>query len=225
MRLKAPRILNEPVRWRFSHLMKTSPPVRSDSARDRSSGVRTATPFKRRRASSISSIDTRAVVVTSQSCHPNLVCAAPRTREHWSVNDWSPSSWRIRVARQQPEWPDADALADVEQELRSLPPLVFAGEARRAEPRRLVRSYHQSAATLNLLRALTKGGFADLSKILVWNQEFVAGSKQGQRYEAIARQIDRALRFMAACGIDLSVDSALHEVDFYTSHEALILGY
>ena len=101
----------------------------------------------------------------------------------------------------------------------------FDAEARRPDPRRLIRAYHQSAATLNLLRALTKGGFADLSKIHVWNQEFVAGSKEGQRYEAIARQIDRALRFMAACGIDLGADSTLHEVDFYTSHEALILGY
>ena len=241
------------------------------------------------------------------------------------MDQWSPSSWRTRTAGQQPEWPDAGVLSAVEGELRTLPPLVFAGEARslkdalgraargeafilqagdcaesfqefsadairdklkiilqmavmltyagglpvvkigriagqfakprsairqekdgvelpvfrghavndfafesearRPDPRRLVRAYHQSAATLNLLRALTKGGFADLSKIHVWNQEFVAGSKQGQRYEAIARQIDRALRFMAACGIDLSADSSLHEVDFYTSHEALILGY
>jgi 3-deoxy-7-phosphoheptulonate synthase len=93
------------------------------------------------------------------------------------------------------------------------------------DPRRLVRAYNQSAATLNLIRAFTKGGFADLQQIHTWNQEFVAGSKQGQRYEQIARQIDRALRFMAACGIDLDGDSALHEVDFYTSHEALLLSY
>jgi 3-deoxy-7-phosphoheptulonate synthase len=88
-----------------------------------------------------------------------------------------------------------------------------------------VRAYHQSAATLNLIRALTKGGFADLNQIHTWNQEFVAGSKQGQRYEVIAREIDRAMRFMRACGIDLTADSKLHEVDFYISHEALLLGF
>jgi 3-deoxy-7-phosphoheptulonate synthase len=98
-------------------------------------------------------------------------------------------------------------------------------QARRADPRRLIRAYHQSTATMNLIRALTKGGFADLRKLHVWNQEFVAASKQGQRYENMARHIDRALSFMAACGVDLGDDSALHEVDFYTSHEALLLGY
>jgi 3-deoxy-7-phosphoheptulonate synthase len=103
--------------------------------------------------------------------------------------------------------------------------IAFDPDSRRADPRRLVKVYHQSAATLNLLRALTKGGFADLNQIHVWNQEFVAASKEGQRFERIANQIDRALRFMAACGIDLGADSALHEVDFYTSHEALLLGY
>ncbi|MDQ3985486.1 MAG: 3-deoxy-7-phosphoheptulonate synthase class II [Actinomycetota bacterium] len=238
---------------------------------------------------------------------------------------WSPSTWRSRPALQQPEWPSADELESVLDELRSMPPLVFAGEARslkkslamagegkafvlqagdcaeafgdfsadairdklkiilqmavlltygagmpvvkigriagqfakprsspdeqlgadrlptfrghavndspfdpdarRADPRRLVRAYHQAAATLNLIRAFAKGGFADLNKIHVWNQEFVAQSLQGRRYEAIATQIDRALRFMAACGVDLGSDSAIHEVDFYTSHEALLLGF
>jgi 3-deoxy-7-phosphoheptulonate synthase len=102
---------------------------------------------------------------------------------------------------------------------------AFDAEARRADPTRMLRAYHQSAATLNLIRAFTKGGFADLREIHTWNQKFVAGSKQGRRYEEIARQIDRALSFMAACGIDLGADSALHEVDFYTSHEALLLPY
>jgi 3-deoxy-7-phosphoheptulonate synthase len=238
---------------------------------------------------------------------------------------WTPSSWQSLPAAQQPEWPSAPELDGALEQLRRLPPLVFAGEARslkgalarvgrgeafllqagdcaesfedfsadairdklkvilqmaavltyaaglpvvkvgriagqfakprsasseqmngqllpsfrghavndtafdpgsrRADPARLVRAYHQSAATLNLLRALTKGGFADLRQIHVWNQEFVAASRQGQHYEAIARDIERAMRFMAACGIDLGSDSALHEVDFYTSHEALLLGY
>jgi 3-deoxy-7-phosphoheptulonate synthase len=241
------------------------------------------------------------------------------------MTTWSPSSWRTLPADQQPDWPSPAELDGALDELRKLPPLVFAGEARtlkdalakagrgeafvlqagdcaesfadfsadairdklkvilqmtavltyaagvpvvkvgriagqfakprsapqelhngqelpsfrghavndaafeqgarRADAQRLVRAYHQSAATLNLLRALTKGGFADLRQIHVWNQEFVAASKQGQRYEAIARQIDRALRFMSASGVDLGEESSLHEVDFYTSHEALILGY
>ncbi len=101
----------------------------------------------------------------------------------------------------------------------------FDDAARVPDPTRMLQAYHQSAATLNLIRAFTKGGFADLRQIHTWNQEFVAGSKQGQRYEQIARQIDRSLAFMAACGIDLGADSALHEVDLYTSHEALLLQY
>ena len=240
-------------------------------------------------------------------------------------NGWSPSSWQTRETLQQPEWPDPAEVERVLENLRALPPMVFAGEARRlqnglakvgrgeafvfqagacaeafgdfsadairdklkiilqmavvltyaaglpvikvgriagqfakprsspsersldvelpsfrghsvndvafdersrrADPNRLVQAYHQSVATLNLIRAFTKGGFADLNKLHVWNQEFVAGSKQGQRYEALARQIDRALRFMAACGVDLGADSSLHEVDFYTSHEALLLEF
>jgi 3-deoxy-7-phosphoheptulonate synthase len=98
-------------------------------------------------------------------------------------------------------------------------------EARRADPERLVAAYHQSAATLNLLRAFTKGGFADLSQVHVWNREFVASSREGQRYEAIAGEIDRAMRFMAACGIELAREEHLHQVDFFTSHEALLLTY
>jgi 3-deoxy-7-phosphoheptulonate synthase len=238
---------------------------------------------------------------------------------------WSPSSWRSFPTDQQPDWPDSGELEDVLTQLRELPPLVFAGEARtlksllakasrgeafvlqagdcaeafgdfsadgirdklkvilqmavvltyaaglpvvkvgriagqfakprsspnervedrelpsfrghavndfafdeksrRADPNRLLRAYHQSAATLNLIRAFTKGGYADLNQIHTWNQEFVAASKQGQRYEAIAREIDRALRFMDACGVDFGSGSPLHEVDLFTSHEALLLGF
>jgi 3-deoxy-7-phosphoheptulonate synthase len=240
-------------------------------------------------------------------------------------SEWSPASWRKLPAAQQPEWPDDGDLASALAQLRSLPPLVFAGEARklqaqldaigrgeafllqagdcaegfddfsadairdklkvilqmaviltyaaglpvvkvgriagqfakprttpseqvgaaqlpsfrghavndaafdaaarRADPWRLVRAYHHAAATLNLIRAFTKGGFADLRQIHNWNQQFVAASRQGQRYETIARHIDRALRFMAACGVDLGEGSSVHEVDFYTSHEALLLGF
>lgn len=98
-------------------------------------------------------------------------------------------------------------------------------DARTPDPKRMVAAYHQSAQTLNLLRAFTKGGFADLTQVHAWNLQFVAGSPQGRRYEIIARGIDSALRFMSACGIDLSNSAPLHQVDFWTSHEALLLGY
>jgi 3-deoxy-7-phosphoheptulonate synthase len=240
-------------------------------------------------------------------------------------HDWSPSSWRDRAAQQQPDWPDEAALDRVLKQLGSLPPLVFAGEARNLteelgrvaageafllqagdcaesfdsfsadsirdklkvilqmavvltyssgvpaiklgriagqfakprsapleslggselpafrghmvndvaftaaartpDPERLLAAYHQSSSTLNLLRAFTKGGFADLSRVHQWNQDFVAGSRQGRRYEQLAAEIDRAMRFMKACGFATESEPKLHEVDFYTSHEALILGY
>ncbi len=89
----------------------------------------------------------------------------------------------------------------------------------------MLQGYHQSASTLNLLRAFTKGGFADLTKVHLWNQEFVATSPEGRRYEVIASEIERALRFMAACGIDLEAERQLHEVDVWTSHEGLLLEY
>ena len=241
------------------------------------------------------------------------------------TDTWSPTSWRFRPAQQQPSWPDEFDLERAVKHLGSLPPLVFAGEARaltaqlgevasgRAfllqagdcaesfdafsadairdklkvilqmavvltystgvpvikvgriagqfgkprsspierigdvdvpsfrghivnseapnalarvpDPERLVQAYHQSAATLNLLRAFTKGGFADLTQVHQWNQEFVASSPQGRRYDRVADHIGRALRFMGACGIDTGSQPSLHQVDFYTSHEALVLGY
>ena len=238
---------------------------------------------------------------------------------------WSPSSWRAYPALHQPEWPDEARAGEALARLKTLPPLVFAGEARQlsaslaevcegrafllqagdcaesfndfsaitireklkillqmaavltyggtlpivkvgriagqfAKPRsspmervgglelpsfrghiihddgpteaarlpdpdRMVQAYHQSAATLNLLRAFTKGGFADITRVHTWNQEFVASSREGRRYEALASEIERALRFMAACGIDLASERQLHEVDVYTSHEGLLLDY
>lgn len=237
---------------------------------------------------------------------------------------WNPGSWRSLSVKQQPNWPDLPELERVEKELSTLPPLVFAGEARQlreqlrevalgkafllqagdcaesfdgfnadairdklrvilqmavvltysagvptvkvgriagqfAKPRskptetvdgtelpsflghmvndlpfspgdrspnpdRLLRAYHQSASTLNLLRAFTKGGFADLHRVQAWNQEFVAESPAGLRYEALGAEIDRAIRFMEAAGISSS-HPEIHETDFYTSHEALILQY
>ena len=98
-------------------------------------------------------------------------------------------------------------------------------EARVPDPRRMVEGYNQSAATLNLLRAFTKGGYADLTQVHLWNQEFVASSPEGRRYERLAHEIERALQFMAACGIDLANERRLHEVDVFTSHEGLLLDY
>jgi len=103
--------------------------------------------------------------------------------------------------------------------------IEFSAAARVADPERLITAYQQSAATLNLLRAFAKGGFGDLSRVHAWNQEFVASSAEGQRYEEVAAGIDRALQFMAACGIDTDSTPQLHTVDVATSHEALILGY
>ena len=98
-------------------------------------------------------------------------------------------------------------------------------EARRPNPDRLVQAYHQAASTLNLLRAFTKGGFADLNRVHAWNQEFVASSAEGRRYEQVAGEVERALAFMRACGVDTETNNAFHQVDVFTSHEALILGY
>jgi|SRR5579875_4133738 len=98
-------------------------------------------------------------------------------------------------------------------------------EARIPDPSRMLSAYHQSAATLNLLRAFTKGGFADLSQVHTWNQEFVAASPGGRHYAAVADEIERALRFMRACGVNLGDEQTLHQVEFWTSHEGLVLGY
>ncbi len=101
----------------------------------------------------------------------------------------------------------------------------FEAGARKANPQRLLQAYHQSSSTLNLLRAFTRGGFADLTQVHSWNQEFVAKSAAGERYREIADGITDALAFMKACGVTSEDHPALHEVDFYTSHEALLLGY
>ncbi|RJL31834.1 3-deoxy-7-phosphoheptulonate synthase class II [Bailinhaonella thermotolerans] len=98
----------------------------------------------------------------------------------------------------------------------------FTPEARTPDPRRLLRAYHSAAVTLNLARAFTMGGYADLRQVHAWNQDFVAESPAGQRYERLAGEIDRALTFMQACGAD---PAEFHTVEFYSSHEALILDY
>ena len=102
----------------------------------------------------------------------------------------------------------------------------FSEDARLPDPKRLERAYFQSASTLNLLRAFTSGGFADLRQLHYWNQDFVAQSPQGKRYARLADQLGEILRFMKAVGIGESHhESVLREVEYFTSHEALILGY
>jgi 3-deoxy-7-phosphoheptulonate synthase len=100
--------------------------------------------------------------------------------------------------------------------------LEFTEVARRPDPERLLRVYNTSSATLNLVRAFTQGGFADLRKVHEWNKGFIKDSKIGPRYEAMAKEIGRALSFMNSAGIE---HEAIKTVDFYASHEALILPY
>ena len=98
-----------------------------------------------------------------------------------------------------------------------------ADEAARAhDPSRLVRAYANAAAAMNLVRALTASGTADLHRVHEWNMEFVADSPAGARYEALAAEVDRGLRFMDACGVS---DENLRSADIFSSHEALVLDY
>ena len=243
--------------------------------------------------------------------------AAPRT-----LTGMSSITWPDLPARQQPEWPDQDALALVLADLRAQPPLVFAGEcdtlteqlgeaalgnafvltggdcaetfaantadsirarlktvlqmsivltyaaslpvvkmgrvagqyfkprskptevrdgvelpsylgdavneiafdaaARRPDPARMMRAYNASGAALNLIRAFTQGGYADLRQVHAWNQDFVRESTAGQLYDRLATDIDRALSFMQACGAD---PEEFKRVEFYAAHEALSLDY
>jgi 3-deoxy-7-phosphoheptulonate synthase len=238
---------------------------------------------------------------------------------------WTPDSWRQAEARQLPLWPDAAKAAAVEAEMKSYPPLVFAGEARELkarlaevvhgrafllqggdcaesfaefhpnnirdtfrvllqmavtltfashmpvvkvgrmagqfakprsadieeqggvalpsyrgdivndiafeaaarvpDPERQKRAYMQAAATLNLLRAFATGGYANLHQVHKWNLDFVARSPWAERYAEVARRIGEALAFMEACGISPDTVPQLKGTEFYTSHEALLLGY
>ena len=238
---------------------------------------------------------------------------------------WTPDSWRAKPVLQMPQYPDAKALADVEAQLATFPPLVFAGEARNLkkalarvaggeafllqggdcaesfaehgannirdffrvflqmavvltyagalpvvkvgriagqfakprssptekangvelpsyrgdivndiaftaeartpDPQRQLMAYRQSAATLNLLRAFATGGFANLGSVHQWMLGFLKDSPQSRRYKELADRISEALNFMRACGLDLESHPELRATDFYTSHEALLLGY
>jgi 3-deoxy-7-phosphoheptulonate synthase len=102
----------------------------------------------------------------------------------------------------------------------------FTPEARVPDPSRMLRAYNQSAATLNLLRAFSKGGYADLHQVHRWNLEFIKDSAETERYQRLADRIEQALDFMTACGFTKeAVPHMLKETDFYTCHEALLLPY
>ena len=97
----------------------------------------------------------------------------------------------------------------------------FTSESREHNPERLLKAYHTSASTLNLIRAFTQGGFADLRSVHEWNRGFT-NNPANVRYESLAKEIDRAIKFMAACGADFD---ALKTTEFYVSHEALLFDY
>ncbi len=101
----------------------------------------------------------------------------------------------------------------------------FESKARIPDPERMLKAYGQAAATLNLLRAFAGGGYADLHHVARWNLDFVADSPASKRYHAIAEQISEALDFMEACGVGPNSVASMRTVNFYTSHEALLLPY
>ncbi len=98
-------------------------------------------------------------------------------------------------------------------------------EARRPDPQRMLKGYYLACATMNILRAFTRGGYAALDRVHAWNNEFVKNSPQGQSYEKVARDIDQAINFMRVCGLDTDNIPQLQQATFFTSHEALLLGY
>ena len=103
--------------------------------------------------------------------------------------------------------------------------IAFDAESRTPDPARMMQAYAQSASTLNLLRAFAQGGYADLHNVHRWTLGFIAGSPAGERYKALASRITETLEFMEACGITPDSTPQLRATDFYTSHEALLLGY
>ena len=103
--------------------------------------------------------------------------------------------------------------------------IAFTAAARIPDPERMVTAYMQSAATLNLLRAFASGGFADLHRVRAWTLDFAADSPQNAKYQALADRISAAVDFMDACGVNPATASKLRTVEYFTSHEALLLPY
>ena len=103
--------------------------------------------------------------------------------------------------------------------------MEFTEEARTPDPQRMVQSYNQASAALNLLRAFAQGGYADLHKVHQWNLDFVGQNQQSARYQELADRLSETLDFMAACGLTSETTPQIRETPFYTSHEALLLPY
>lgn len=101
---------------------------------------------------------------------------------------------------------------------------AFTAEARRHDPFKMVAAYHQSAQTLNILRAFSTGGYADISRLHAWNLDFVEQTDEGSRYRKFATKVDESLRFMKAIGVD-TASPAFTKTDFFTAHECLLLPY
>ena len=103
--------------------------------------------------------------------------------------------------------------------------MAFDATLREPNPERMVQAYNQSAATLNLLRAFSQGGYADLHKVHQWNLDFIADSRAAERFKDLAGRLDETLSFMAACGLTSESTPQIREMAYYTSHEALLLPY
>ena len=103
--------------------------------------------------------------------------------------------------------------------------IEFTEEARAPKPENMIRAYNQSAATLNLLRAFSRGGMADLKKVHQWNLDFIKDNPLGQKYDELSDKIDSAMKFMSACGLTSDNMPQLQQTTVYTSHEALLLNY
>jgi 3-deoxy-7-phosphoheptulonate synthase len=103
--------------------------------------------------------------------------------------------------------------------------IEFSEEARKPDPERMLKAYNQSAATMNLLRAFSRGGMADLTQVHRWNLDFIKDHPLGKRYEELSSQIDKAMKFLAAAGINSKNAPQLRQTVVYTSHEALLLNY
>ena len=129
-----------------------------------------------------------------------------------------------RIAGQyaKPRTADTDSLGLASYRGDIINSLATTPEARVPDPARMVRAYANASAAMNMVRALTGAGMGDLTSVHEWNQEFVANSRAGERYERVAGEIDRAMRFMQACGAD---SHNLHTVEIFASHEALLLDY
>ncbi len=103
--------------------------------------------------------------------------------------------------------------------------MEFTEEARMPNPENMIKAYNQSSSTLNLLRAFSRGGLADLNKVHQWNLEFIKDNPLGKKYDELSDKIDHSMKFMAACGLTSDIMPQLHQTTLYTSHEALLLNY